>query len=61
MKTLGKMMQILGLILLPVACLAQLSNGLGREFGVSDMVVWSGFGIASFLLGRYVEGFATTS
>lgn len=54
-------MQILGLILLPIACLAQVSDGLGRHFGVSDMVLWSVFGIASFLLGRYVEGFATSA
>ncbi|HTN77452.1 MAG TPA: hypothetical protein VL096_19470 [Pirellulaceae bacterium] len=61
MRTLGKIMQIVGLIMLPVACLAQLSDGLARHFGLSDMVLWSVFGVASFLLGRYVEGFAASS
>jgi hypothetical protein len=59
MRTFGKLLQIVGLILLPVACLAQLSDGLARHFGVSDMVLWSVFGIGAFVLGRYIEGFST--
>ena len=59
MRTFGKILQLVGLIMLPVACLAQLSDGLGRHFGVSDMVLWSVFGIAAFVLGRYIEGYST--
>ena len=61
MRTFGKILQIIGLILLPLACFAQITDGLGRHFGVSDMVLWSAFGIASFFIGRYVEGYASAS
>jgi hypothetical protein len=61
MRTVGKLLQLVGLIMLPVACLAQISDGLGRHFGVSDMVLWAAFGLAAFLLGRYLEGYAATS
>ena len=58
MRTLGKILQIVGLILLPLACLAQLTDGIGRSYGLSDMILWSAFGVAAFVLGRYLEGFA---
>ncbi len=61
MKTVAKILQIIGLVILPLACLAQVSDGLGRHFGVSDMVLWTAFGIAAFLLGRYMEGFVASS
>ncbi len=61
MRTFGKLLQIVGLVLLPMACLAQLSDGLSRHFGLSDMVLWSAFGVAAFLVGRYVEGYAAAS
>jgi hypothetical protein len=61
MRTLGKILQIVGLILLPLACFAQITDGLARHFGVSDMVLWSAFGVAAFFVGRYVEGYASTS
>ena len=60
MRTLGKMLQIVGLILLPLACLAQLTDGIGRSYGLSDMILWSAFGVAAFVLGRYLEGFAAS-
>jgi hypothetical protein len=61
MRTFGKLLQIVGLILLPLACFAQITDGLSRHFGVSDMVLWSAFGVAAFFVGRYVEGYASTS
>ena len=60
MRTAGKLLQVLGLVLLPVACMAQLTDGLTRHFGLSDMVLWSVFGISAFVLGRYIEGFAAS-
>jgi hypothetical protein len=59
MRTFGKLMQIVGLVMLPLACFAQLTDGLARHFGLSDMILWSVFGIGAFVLGRYVEGYAT--
>ena len=60
MRLLGKILQIVGLILLPLACLAQLTDGLGRSYGLSQMVLWSAFGVAAFMLGRYLEGYAAS-
>lgn len=60
MRTLGKILQVVGLVLLPIACLAQLSDGIGRSYGLSEMVLWSAFGVAAFVLGRYIEGYAAS-
>jgi hypothetical protein len=51
-------MQILAMVLLPLAMLLELVGGLGRHFGVSDMVVMLVFGIGLFLTGRLLEGYA---
>lgn len=57
MRTFGKLLQVLGLVMLPVACIAEVTGGLVRHFGLSDMVLLSAFGVAAFVLGRYVEGY----
>lgn len=36
----------------------ELSGGLGRPFGVSDMVVMLGYGVAAFTLGWFMESYA---
>jgi hypothetical protein len=58
MRSLGKLLQLMGLIVLPVAMLLELTDTLGRPFGVSDMVTMLVFGIAVFFLGRLMEGYA---
>jgi hypothetical protein len=58
MKSLGKALQLVGLVLLPVAMLLELSGALGRESGVADMLLMLAFGAAAFVLGRFVEGHA---
>ena len=60
MAALGRFLQILGLLLLPLSMAMELSGGLGRPFGVSDMVVMLVFGAAVFGLGRIIEGYGTT-
>jgi hypothetical protein len=57
MKTLGKYLQILGLVILPAAMLMELTGVLGRK-GVSEMVIMLVFGAASFCVGRVIEGYA---
>ena len=59
MRAVGRGLQMLGLILLPVSMLLQLGDGLGRSFGVSQMVIMLVFGVAAFSLGRVVEGYAS--
>lgn len=61
MKTLGRLLQWLGLILLPAAMLLELTRALGPSFGVRDMLVMLVFGFAVFYLGRYFEGFGQQS
>jgi hypothetical protein len=61
MKTLGKMLQVLGLVLLPLGMMMQLTAGVRAETGggftVSAMLLLMIFGAAAFGLGRIVEGY----
>jgi hypothetical protein len=58
MRTLGKGLQVVGLVTLPVACLAELSGSLGRSSGLATMLILMVFGAIAFGLGRLVEGYA---
>jgi hypothetical protein len=58
MKALGKLMQVGALIVLPLSMVLELTKFLGRDFGVSDMVLMLLFGFALFWAGRLVEGYA---
>jgi hypothetical protein len=61
MRSLGKMMQILGLILLPASMLMELTRELRAPVGlssVSAMLLLMVFGAALFGLGRIIEGYA---
>jgi hypothetical protein len=58
MKAVGRGLQLLALVLLPLSMLLELTGVLGRSFGLSDMVLMLVFGVAAFLTGRMVEGYA---
>ena len=61
LRSFGKLMQLAGLVVLPVAMLLQLSSGMRAPtgtFSVSAMLVLMVFGAVLFLLGRYIEGYA---
>jgi len=58
MQQLGKVFQFVGLALLPLAMVMELTGGLGRDSGVSDMLVMLVFGAAIFYVGRIMEGYA---
>jgi hypothetical protein len=58
MKSLGRALQLVGLVLLPTAMLLELSGALGRDSGVADMLLMLVFGAAAFALGRFMEGHA---
>lgn len=60
MKALGRLLQIGGLVLLPLSMFMEVTGGLGRAFGVSDMVIMLVFGFAAFYAGRIVEGYAAS-
>jgi len=58
MKSLGKGLQIVGLVLLPLACMLEWqSGGLGRGT-VASMLLMMVAGVVAFALGRFVEGYA---
>ena len=58
MQSLGRFLQLVGLTVLPLAMFMELSTGLGREFHLSQMVIMLIFGVAAFLMGRLIEGYA---
>jgi hypothetical protein len=62
MRTLGKLMQIAGLVVLPFAMMMQLTAGVraptGGGFTVSAMLVMTVLGVGLFSIGRIIEGYA---
>jgi hypothetical protein len=61
MRFLGRSLQLIGLVVLPLAMALELSKLLGRDFGVSDMVIMLVAGAAAFLMGRIIEGYGSKS
>jgi hypothetical protein len=60
MQTLGKLLQVAGLVILPLAMVMQLTSGIRAPAGsvtVSAMLLLMVFGVVLFLAGRVVEGF----
>ena len=57
MKSLVRLLQIGGLILLPLAMLMELFGQLGRR-GVAELLLMLVVGAAAFALGRVIEGYA---
>jgi hypothetical protein len=57
MKYLGRLLQIGGLILLPLAMLMEFSGQLGRQ-GVAELLLMLVAGAGAFVLGRLIEGYA---
>jgi len=60
MGVFGKFLQVLGLALLPLSIILDLLGGSDplRPFGVSQMVLMLGFGMAIFYIGRILEGYS---
>jgi hypothetical protein len=57
MRFTGRLFQLVGLCLLPLAVFLELTNKLDRgEFGLSEMLVMMVFGWGVFQLGRILEG-----
>lgn len=55
-KTAGKTLQIVGLGLLPLGTVLELSGGLGRRFGVADLLLMLVFGASLFWFGTILAG-----
>ena len=61
LRQVGRLLQLSALVVLPAAMVLQLTNTLGRQLYVSEMVIMLVFGMAAFSLGRIIEGYATRS
>jgi len=61
LRQFGRLLQLVALVILPASMLLQLTNLLGRQLYVSEMVIMLVFGIASFSVGRIIEGYAARS
>ncbi|MEX2026652.1 MAG: hypothetical protein WEH44_05115 [Pirellulaceae bacterium] len=61
LRPLGKLMQVLGLILLPASMLMELTDEMRAPIGlssVSAMLLLMCFGVALFGMGRIIEAYA---
>lgn len=61
MRTIGKLLQVAGLVILPVSMVMQVTGGLRAPTGtvsVSVMLLLMVFGVVLFSIGRVVEGYA---
>jgi hypothetical protein len=58
MRSVGRLLQMLGLLLLPLAVVLELTKEFGLPFGLKDMLVMLVFSAAVFYIGRLVEGYA---
>jgi hypothetical protein len=63
MRSFGKLLQVLGLVLLPFGMMVQLTAGVraatGGGFSVSAMLLIMILGAALFGLGRIIEGYGS--
>lgn len=61
MGTFGKLLQVAGLVLLPVSMMMQLTGGVraatGGGFTVSAMLLMMVLGVGLFCVGRILEGY----
>jgi hypothetical protein len=61
MRSLGKLLQVAGLVLLPAAMVMQLTSGLrartSEDNTISVMLLLMVFGVALFVLGRVAEAY----
>jgi hypothetical protein len=61
MRTLGKLLQVAGLVVLPFAMMMQLTAGVraptGGGFTVSAMLLMTVLGVGLFSIGRILEGY----
>lgn len=61
MQSIAKLMQIGGLITLPLAMYLEATGNLPRRLPVAGMLIMMVFGFCLFQLGRYLEGYAAKS
>jgi hypothetical protein len=58
MRRIGRLLQVAGLVLLPVSMALEMSGAGGEMFGTREMLVMLLFGVAAFYFGRIIEGYS---
>lgn len=58
MRALGKLMQLVGLVMLPLSMVMEMTGALPRRLPIAAMLIMMVFGFAIFYAGRLVEGYA---
>jgi hypothetical protein len=61
MRSFGKLLQVVGLVMLPASMVMQLTGGIRAPTGgvtVSAMLLLMVFGVVLFSVGRVIEGYA---
>ena len=58
MGRFGYALQVMGLVILPVAMFLELGGAMGRSINLSQMLIALAFGVAMFVCGRLFEGYA---
>lgn len=58
MGKLGYFLQVLGLVILPVAMFMEMGGIMGRSINLSQMLIALVFGVTAFQCGRLLEGYA---
>lgn len=59
MKAFGRLLQLVGLVILPLSMFMNLTDTFGESFRILQMLIMTAFGFAAFYLGRIVEGYAS--
>ena len=59
MRSFGRLLQFIGLAILPVAMFLELTGAFGRRVGLADLLIALVFGVAAFYIGRLVEGYSS--
>ncbi|HIF31743.1 MAG: hypothetical protein ABGX07_07105 [Pirellulaceae bacterium] len=57
MVRLGKLLQLIAMVMLPLAMFLEINKSLAKEFYLADMTLMLLFGVVLFGLGRVIEGY----
>ena len=57
-RSFGRFLQLIGLVILPIFIVLELTGLLNRDSGIADLLLAMVFGLSLCYVGRSVEGYA---
>ena len=57
-RSFGRFLQLIGLVILPICIVLEVTGLLNRDSGIADLLLAMVFGLSLFYVGRVVEGYA---